>query len=117
MSLANETYNDLLERPKTSRKRRKQANEVHDTSLPLAQLRDSSVNVHCGSLEDGVKHNGSVSDSNGSCDDEPEDRVQTKSPVRRLSTFDPSKSKVLSETETEWTIRLHPNDVSIWPVS
>ncbi|KAM0798638.1 hypothetical protein BDR22DRAFT_858303 [Usnea florida] len=32
------------------------------------------------------------------------------SPVQRLSTFDPLRSKVLSETETDWTVRLHPND-------
>ena len=36
---------------------------------------------------------------------------QTAGPVHRLSTFIPTESNVLSETDTEWTIRLQRNDV------
>ncbi len=39
--------------------------------------------------------------------------AQLPSPVQRLSTFVPTKENVLSDTETEWTVRLQQNDVCI----
>ena len=40
---------------------------------------------------------------------------QSTAPVQRLSTFLPTGSNILSETETEWTVKLHLKDVRIWP--
>ena len=112
-SLGSKTYIDPLEGSKPPRK--KQKRESRRSPRPSQQI-DGLVNVQGGSLQDGMKDIESGSDSNSSSDDELEAGAQSMPPIQRLSTFDLSRSKVLSETETEWTVRLHPNDVSIQPI-
>lgn len=113
-SMGIETYYDPLERSKPLRKKQKRENRPQSRSPRTPQQIDGLANVQGGSLEDAVKDIESGSDSESSSDSEPETGAQSMAPVQRLSTFDPSKSRVLSETETEWTVRLHPNGVSIW---
>ena len=112
-SLVTETYNDPVEGSKPPRKKQKLGNEPKDKNPRPPQLRDGLVKVQGGSIEVGVKDIESGNGSDSSSVDEPEILVQPTFPVQRLSTFDPSRSSVLSETETEWTVRLNPNDVSV----
>ena len=114
-SLGIETYHDTLERSRPPRKKQKRENGHQSRSPQPSQQIDGLVNVQGGSLKDSVKDIESGSDSESSSGSEPEAGAQSMPLVQRLSTFNPSKSRVLSETETEWTVRLHPNDVSIWP--
>lgn len=116
-SLGTETYDDPLEGSKPPRKKQKWGSEHKNRDPQSPQQIDGLADVRHGSLDDGMKdiENGEESDS--SSISEPENLAQSMTPVQRLSTFDLSKSKVLMETDTEWTIRLHPNDVSIWPDS
>lgn len=107
-SLGSETYIDPLEESKPPRKRQKRESR----GSPRQQI-NGLVNVQGGSLQDAMKDIESGGDSNSSSDDELEASVQSMLPTQRLSALDLSRSKVLSETETEWTVRLHPNDVSI----
>ena len=111
-SLVTETCNDLEEVLRPIRKKQKRGN--HTTKR--TQQADGLVNLQGGSLQDGVKDIESDCDNGSSSLSEPETGARSTTPVQRLSSFDPLRSKVLSETETEWTVRLHPNDVSIWPV-
>ena len=93
---------------------KKQKRGIHTTKR--TQQADGFVSLQDRYLQDGAKDIESDCD-NGSCSlSEPEAGVRSVTPVQRLSIFDPLRSKVLSETETDWTVRLHPNDVSIWPV-
>ncbi|CAF9942863.1 MAG: Polynucleotide 5'-hydroxyl-kinase grc3 [Alectoria fallacina] len=109
-SLVTETYNDPVEGSKPPRKKQKLGNEPKNKNPRPPQLRDGLVKVQGGSIEVGVKDIESGNGSDSSSVDEPEILVQPTVPVQRLSTFDPSRSSVLSETETEWTVRLNPND-------
>ena len=106
-SLGSETYIDPLEGSKPPRKKQKR-----ESPQPSHQI-NGLVNVQGGSLQNGMKDIESGSDSNSSSDDELEAGVQSMPPTQRLSTFDLSRSTVLTGTETEWTVRHHPNDVSI----
>ncbi len=112
-SLGSETYIDPLEGSKPPRKKQKQ--QSTRSPRPSQQI-NGLVNVQGGSLQDGMKDIESGSGNIASSEDELEASVQSMPPTQRLSTFDLSRSKVLSETETEWTVRLHPNDVSIHPI-
>ena len=107
-----ETYNDPFEESKPPRKKQKRGNEPRSRSLRQPQRKDGLINARDGSLEEIAKAIESNIESGSGSDSEPEVLAQLMVPVQRLSTFDTSKSKVLSETETEWTVRLHPNDVS-----
>lgn len=109
-SLGTETYDDPLEGSKPPRKKQKWGSEHKNRDPQSPQQIDGLADVRHGSLDDGMKdiENGEESDS--SSISEPENLAQSMTPVQRLSTFDLSKSKVLMETDTEWTIRLHPND-------
>lgn len=112
-----ETYNDPFETSKPPRKKQKRGTEPKNRSPRPSQQTDGSANMQGGSPEHGEEEieSGGSSDANSGI--ESETGAQPMAPVQRLSTLDPSKSKVLSQTETEWTVRLHPNDVRIWPVS
>lgn len=116
-SLVTEIYIDPLEGSKPPKKKQKRGNKPRNRSPRQPQQTDGLVNVWDGSLEDGAKAIESDSESDSGSVNEPETLAQSMAPIQRLSIFDPSRSKVLSETETEWTVRLHPNDVRIWPVS
>ena len=107
-----ETCNDSEEILRPVRKKQKRGNHT----MKRTQQPNGFINLHGGSLQDGAKDIKSDNDNGSSSLSEPETGVRSITPVQRLSTFDPLRSKVLSETETNWTVRLHPNDVSIWPV-
>ena len=94
--------------------RKKQKRGLYTTKR--TQQADDFVNLQDGSLQDGAKDIESDCDKRSISLSGSETGVLSMSPVQRLSTFDPLRSKVLSETETDWTVRLHPNDVSIWPI-
>lgn len=115
-SLVAETYEDPLERSRPPSKKQKRVNEPKNRSPRPPQQLDGLVNVQGGSLQEGVNEIESGSDSSSKSTSEPETLGQSMATVQRLSTLDPIRSNILSETETEWTVRLHPNDVSIWPV-
>ena len=115
-SLVTEIYNDPLEGFQPPRKKQKWGDKPKSRSLRLSQQIDGLVNVQGKILEDGVKGIESGSNSGSSFGSEPETGANSMAPTQRLSTFNPSRSKVMSETETEWTVRLHLNDVRIWPV-
>ena len=112
MSPVTETCNESEEIPTPVRKKQKRG--IHTTKR--TQQADGFVNLQDESLQDGAKHIESDCDSGSNSLSEPETGVRSMTPVQRLSTFDTLRSKVLSETETDWTVRLHPNDVSTWPV-
>ena len=107
-----ETYNESEEIHRPVRKKQKRG--IH--TRKETQQADCFVSLQDESLQDGAKSIESDCDDGSSSLSEPETGVRSITPVQRLSTFDPLRSKVLSETETDWTVRLHPNDVSIWPV-
>lgn len=113
--LVTDTRNDV-ERSEPSRKRQKKKEDPKSISKQLSRQIDCLVNVQSGLLEPEVKDTEGSNDSDPTSSSEPETGTQTLAPVQRLSTFDPSRSIILSETETECTVRLHPNDVRIWPV-
>ena len=111
-ALVTGTCNDPEEVLRPLRKKQKRGNHTtKKTGEP-----DDFVNLQGGSLQDGAKDIESDCDNGSSSLSEPETGARSMAPVQRLSTFDPLRSKVLSETETDWTVRLHPNDVSIWPI-
>ena len=111
-SLVAEISNDPLEEPKPPRKKQKRSNESRDKSPRQPQQTDDLVDLRDRSIEDGTKAIANDSESDSFSDTEPDALARSTAPVRRLSTFDLSRSKLLSETETEWTVRLHFNDVS-----
>ena len=105
-----EIQNDSLEESKPPRKKQKRGNEFRNRNLGQKSHTDGLVDV-LGSAEHGAWAIEQESESDQTSGSEPDEQLMA--PVQRLSTFDPSKSKILSETETEWTVRLHPNDVSV----
>ncbi len=107
-----ETRNDPLEESKPPRKKQKRSNEYRNRSLRQPQQTDGSVDVSGGSIEDGAKVIEENSESESTFHSERETCPQSMTVVYKLSTFNLSRSKVLDETDTEWTVRLHPNDVS-----
>ena len=107
-----ERYPDPLEGYKPQRKKQKRETRPKARSPRSPQQLHDLINVGDGSLEDGAKDIKNISDSEVRSSSEPATAAQPIWHVQRLSTFDPSRSKVLNETETEWTVRLHPNDVS-----
>ena len=107
-----ETCNEPEETPRPVRKKQKRG--IHTTQR--TQQADGFVKLQDESLQDDAKDTESDCDSGSSSLSEPDTGVRSVTPVQRLSTFDPLRSKVLSETETDWTVKLHPDDVSIWPV-
>ena len=112
-----ETHDDPFEEFKPPRKKQKWGNDSRIRSPQQPQQTDGLVHVRDGPREDVAKAIESDSESESISDQGSEALAQSVASVQKLSTFDTSRSKVLSETETEWTIRLHPNDVSIWPMS
>lgn len=113
-SLVIDTQNDTLEKYKPPRKKQKRGSEPRNGSPKQSQQIDGLVNERDRSIEHGARFLESESESDLTSGSVPSAHLMA--PVQRLSTFDPSRNKVLSETETEWTVRLHPNDVSIWSI-
>ena len=107
-----ETSNGSEEIPRPLRKKQKKG--IHTTQT--TQQADGFAKLQDESIQDGAKDIETDCDIGSSSLSESETGVRSMTPAQRLSTFDPLRSKVLSETETDWTVRLHPNDVSIWPV-
>ena len=116
-SLVDEIYNDPLEKFKPLKKKQKRGNESRFQSARLPQQIDGLLNMQAGSLDDGDKDLESDSESYSASVDGSEALAQPMVPIQRLSTFDLSRSTVLSQTETEWTVRLHANDVRIHSTS
>ena len=113
-SLVADTHNDTLEKYKPPRKKRQRGSEPRNRSPRQPQQIDGLVDVRDGPIEHGTRVIESESESGLTSGSE---RVaHTMAPVQRLSTFDLSRNKILSQTETEWTVRLHPNDVSFWSI-
>lgn len=112
-SFVTETYHDSLARSERPRKKQKRRNEPKDRSPRPPQQICDLVNLRDGSLDGGMEDIEDFVGSESSSSSGSETAVQSLAPVQRLSIFDPPRSKVLSESETEWTVRLHPNDVSI----
>ena len=113
-SLVTGTHNDPLEDFGPPKKKQKRGDEPGIKSPSQPQQLDGLVNVPDGSIKHAPRAIQSDSESGSASGSEPS--AQSMAAVQRLSTLDLSKSKVLSETETEWTVRLHPNDVSIWAI-
>ena len=113
-SLVTGTQNDPLEDFEPPRKKQKRGDEPRNKSPSQPQQLDGSVNVPDGSIKHAARAMESHSESDSASGSEPS--AHSMAAAQRFSTLDLSKSKVLSETETEWTVRLHPNDVSIWPI-
>ena len=111
-SLVTEIHKDSLEESKPPKKKQKRGNEVKSPRQP-PQI-DSLVDEQDGFTEDSAR--AIESDSEGDSTSGGDTGARSMPPTQMLSTFDLSRSKILSETETEWTIRLHPNDVSIDPI-
>lgn len=107
------TYHDSLNEFEPPRKKQKRRNEPKDSSPRSPQQKDDLVRVRDGPLDGGMEDIEEFAGSDSSYSSESEIAVQSMAPVQRLSTFNLSRSKVLSESETEWTVRLHENDVSI----
>ena len=106
-----ETCDESEETPRPVTKKQKRG--IHATKR--TQQADGFVSLQDRYLQDGAKDIESDCDNGSSSLSEPETGVRSITPIQRLSTFDSSRSKILNETETDWTVRLHPNDVSIWP--
>ena len=108
-----EIHKDSLEESKPLKKKQKRGNEPRVKSPRHPPQPDGPFDEPDGFAEDSARaiESDSESDSNSGG----ETGARSMSPIQILSTFDPSRSKILSETETEWTIRLHPKDVSINP--
>ena len=115
-SLVNEVYDDQWEESKPPRKKQKRDTGPKTKSPRQPQQASGVLEVRDGSIEDSTKAIESDSESDSNSDNEPDTLIQPVAPAQRLSTFDLSRSKVLGETETEWTVRLHSKDVSIWHV-
>ena len=114
-SQATEIYHDPLEEYAPPKKKQKVDKKPKSKRERKPQQTDGSDAVLDGSTEAGAK---AINSDTGSISDtELETVAQSTVPVRRLSSFDMSRSKVLSETETEWTVRLHPKDVSFYSAS
>ena len=116
-SLVDEIYNDPLEKSKPIKKKQKRGNKSRTKSARQPQQIDGLLDAWTGSIDDGEKDLESDSESYLASDDGSEALAQPNAPLQGLSTFDLSRSTVLSETETEWTVRLHANDVRIHPIS
>ena len=108
------THNDPLEDIQPPKKKQKRSDEPRNKSPSQPQQLDGLVTVPGGSFEHAAKAIESDTESDSASGSEP--GAQSTAAVQRLSTLDLSKSKVSSETESEWTVRLHPNDVSTWPI-
>ena len=107
-------HKDSLEESKPPKKKQKRGNEPRVKSPREPPQTDGLVDEPDGFTEDSA---GAIqSDSEGDSTSGGETGARSMPPIQMLSTFDLSRSKILSETETEWTIRLHPNDVSIDPI-
>ena len=106
-----ELRTDSIEESKPPKKKQKRDNEPRVKSPREPPQGDGLVDEPDGFAEDSVR--ATSSDSEGSSTSGGETGARSMPPIQMLSTFDLSRSKILSETETEWTIRLHPNDVSI----
>lgn len=109
-SLVIDTHNDTLEKYKPPKKKQKRGCGPRDRSPKHSQQTDCLVDKQDESIEHGAMVIESENESYLTSGNAPS--LHLIPPVQRLSTFDMSRSKVLSETETEWTVRLHPNDVS-----
>ena len=116
-SLVTETYDDPLEASDPPRKKQKRGNETKTITPPPPPQTDGLVKEHGGNFEDGLKDIESGNENDSSSVSELGTLARSMAPVQRFSTFNLSRSKVLSETDTEWTIRLHPYDVSMLPIS
>ena len=115
-SLVTEIHKDSLEEPEPEppKRKRKRGKDTWVKSPREPQQTDGLFDEPDGFTEDSAK--AIQSDSEGDSTSGSERCARPMPPIQMLSTFDLSRSKILSETETEWTIRLHPNDVSIDPV-
>ena len=113
MSFVTKTNHDPLEGFEPPRKKQKRRSEPKDRNSRSPHQIHDMVNVRNESLDRGMEDIEGFVGRESSSSSESETAVQSLAPFQRLSTFDPSRSKVLSESETEWTVRLHPNDVSI----
>lgn len=113
-SLVIDTHNDTLEKYRPPRKKQKRGSEPRNRSSKQPQQIDGLVDERDRSIEHGAGFIESESESDLTSGSTPSAHLAP--PVQRLSTFDLSKSKILNETETEWTVRLHPNDVSVWSI-
>lgn len=110
-SLVIDTHNDTLEKYKPPRKKQKRGSESRNGSPKQSQQIDGLVDERDRSIEHGARFIESESESDLTSGSAPSAHLVP--PVQGLSTLDLLRSKVLCETETEWTVRLHPNDVSI----
>ena len=110
-SLVTEIYKGPLEESKPPKKKQKHGNEPRVTSSRQPPQADGLVDERDGLAEDSAR--AVESDSEGDSTSGGKTGARSIPPMQMLSTFDLLRSKILSETETEWTIRLHPNDVSI----
>ena len=114
-SLSDETHDDPFEDFKPLKKKQKRGNENRNNSARQPLEIDGLLDVRAGSIDDGEKVLESDTESYSASDGQSEALAHSTAPVQRLSAFDLSRSAILSETETEWTVRLHTNDVRNWP--
>ena len=110
-SLVTKLHKDSLEELKPPKKKQKHSNEPRVKSPREPPQTDGLVDEPDGFAEDSARAIESDSESDSTSGGDLGARWMP--PEHMLSTFDPSRSKTLSETETEWTIKLHPHDVSI----
>ena len=110
-SLVTEIHKDSLEESKPPKKKQKRGNEPRVKSSREPPQTDGLLDEPDGFAEDSARAIESDSESDSTSSDETGARSMPS--IQMLSTFDPSRSRILSETETDWTIRLHPHDVSI----
>ena len=113
-SLVTEIHKDSLEESKPPKKKQKRGNGPMVKSPRHPPQTDGLVDEPDGFPEDSAR--AIQSDSEGDSTSGSEIGARSVPLIQMFSTFDLSRSKILSETETEWTIRLHPNDVSIDPI-
>ena len=109
-----EIHKDSLEESKPPKKKQKRGNDSRVKSPRHPPQTDGLVDELYEFAEDSAR--AIESDSEGDSTSGGETGARSMPPIQMLSTFDLSRSKILGETETEWTIRLHPNDVSIDPI-
>ena len=112
-SLVTEIRKNSLEEPSPPKKKQKRGNESRVKNPKHPPRPDGLVDEQDGFAEDSAR--AIESDSEGDSTSSGERGARSMPPIQMLSTFDLSRSKILSQTETEWTIRLHPKDVSISP--
>ena len=114
--LVTETYNDPLEELQPLKKKQKRDKEPRNRRERKPQQMNGSVAVRGESNDDGVTAVQNDTERSSSPVSELESPVRPDIPAQRLSSFDLLRSRVLGEIDIEWTVRLHPNDVSIWPI-